>query len=160
MIVQYSYGRYLVPVIITEPLCNVYIAISILGATPLGIRAIINEIKTVCAKKYNNNNIKLSSTKGVLPWQSCFTIVTFKHLIFTLNCNYWSKFAPVRLHLHIIIPKILQSFISSHLAMWFCHPSQKTSMPPNQNTFEFQNQSDFFCWVLTRNFSRHLKKYL
>ena len=28
------------------------------------------------------------------------------------------------------IPKILLSFISSQLTTWFCHNSQKTSMPP------------------------------
>ena len=29
---------------------------------------------------------------GLLPWQSHFTFVTFKHLIFSLICHYWPNF--------------------------------------------------------------------
>ena len=45
------------------------------------------------------NTKKTSATKGVLPWQSRFTFVTFKQLTFPLNCHYWSNFALVSLHI-------------------------------------------------------------
>ena len=44
---------------------------------------------------------KAMSWLGVVPWQSHFTLVTFKHLIFALNCHYWPNFALISLHLHI-----------------------------------------------------------
>ena len=67
---------------------------------------------------------------GVLPWQSHFTFVTFKHLIFTLSLtviigqNLLSSVFTFTFKF-----EILRSFISSHV--WFCHASQKDQYAPH-----------------------------
>ena len=78
---------------------------------------------------------KSTNMGGVLPRQTHFTFVTFKHIIFKTSCHDWPKLLlPVSIFTKSFKSKILQSFISLHLPKCFCHASQKTSMPPNMIT--------------------------
>ena len=62
---------------------------------------------------------KQMSNFGVLLWQSDFTFVTVKHVIFPLDCHSWHIFALVSLHLHIST----QNFAKFHFFISVTIPS-------------------------------------